>query len=452
MPGRLTPTGADGAGSGTGWPARLRRVRPANLSIAAWSATVVLALGLVAGIAAVTFQVFRPHDRLTRPTQPYPAAVMITDERPFSELRAAPLVIEGRLRVYAETWRVWADAPVGGRFETTPYWAFRRWPAEVVGVVSVTTEAGPYVVTQWSDGQLIAIDARRGEIAWRTSAPVGDRHYYGRRTGAAVVYEPHSLLTVRVGERTVLLTTAPGAMHAIDAATGATLWRRELPAGCAAPAWTGAGLLALPVCGSRSVTMIAPIGGAVRTTWTPPAGTAPAPNLCELGRSECRLVTVGSRAWLLRSSGTLVAVPPLERGSVLAGDRVVYPTRTGVAARRISDGEPLWTWAGKGTLVAADTVGVYLLTADRTVLGLSPVTGHLSVLGCASSTRNEDWQLAHVHPTDGSYLALERITHAPPQSKDAVYYYSAHPVAMVELYPPTKLPVWSGKFAACAPL
>jgi hypothetical protein len=33
---------------------------------------------------------------------------------------------------------------------------------------------------------------------------------------------------------------------------------------------------------------------------------------------------------------------------------------------------------------------------------------------------------------------------------DQAYFFGAQPVALVELYPPTKLPQWPGKFAACA--
>src|SRR5215475_13065372 len=130
-------------------------MRRAGRITAAVAAAVVVAVGVV----VVCYRVFAPAETLTAPTVPYPTVEVITDERPFSELRAAPLVVEDRLRVYAETWRVWADAPVGERYESTPYWAFRRWPAQVLGVATAQTVDGPMVVTQWSDGQIITIDA-----------------------------------------------------------------------------------------------------------------------------------------------------------------------------------------------------------------------------------------------------------------------------------------------------
>ena len=74
------------------------------------------------------------------------------------------------------------------------------------------------------------------------------------------------------------------------------------------------------------------------------------------------------------------------------------------------------------------------------------------MLGCASSQPNEDWQIGHVHPTGGGYLALERITKAPATAPDEQYFFGPRPVALVELYTPTKLPVWPGKFAACNPV
>ncbi len=51
---------------------------------------VVAAFLILVASGVVGYRVFQPRDTLTRPDMPYPAAVMISDERPFSELRAAP--------------------------------------------------------------------------------------------------------------------------------------------------------------------------------------------------------------------------------------------------------------------------------------------------------------------------------------------------------------------------
>ena len=418
------------------------------------TAIVVSAVVALSATAVVGYRVFAPHETLTGPTVAYPEVAVITDERPYSELRAAPLVVEGRLRVYAEKWRVWSDAPLGERYESTPYWAYRRWPAQVVGVVTAQTTSGPVVVTQWSDGEIVALDARRGTISWRLNAPIAPgRSYDGRRTGASVVYDPRSLLTARSGQLTVVFVTGPGVVRALNAATGVPLWQREIPGGCEPAAWTGDTVLVLPDCHAPVLSILSVADGVQRAQWnSPDPATMPKPSLCELNRSECRLITVGTKQFELMGTGNMKAVPDLEPGAELSGDRVVYPTATGVAARPLISSTPLWTWVGKGSLFAANAVGVYLLTKDRTVLGLSPATGHLEVIGCASSQPNEGWQIGHVYPTGGGYLALERTTNEPPTSDDQQYFYGPRPVALVELYTPTKLPVWPGKFAACNPL
>jgi outer membrane protein assembly factor BamB len=423
-----------------------------------WRRWVLAGIGvlvLLVGSGAVAYRVFAPQEVLTPPTVPYPEVQVITDERPFSELRAAPLVVDGRIRVYAEQYRVWSDAPVGVRYETTPYWSFRRWPAQVVGVVLATTRGGTLVISQWSDGEIIAIDARRGLISWRDSAPIAEsRGYDGRRTGASVVYAPRSLVTATATDRTVLIVTAPRQLIGFDTDTGARLWQRDLVAACEPAVWTGAGLVAVPGCDAPTLTFFDVTTGVAREEWSSPdRDTAPQPGLCERSRTECRVVTVGYETWLLGVDARLTSVPDLERGAQLAGERLIYQTGIGVAARRLTDLDPLWSWQGQGQLISADSAGVYLLTEDRTILELSPATGHLAAVGCAAAP-DEDWTLGHIYPTGtGTYLALERVNKgAAPGADDQAYYFGPRPVALVELYPPTKLPQWPGKFAACAPV
>ena len=153
--------------------------------------------------------------------------------------------------------------------------------------------------------------------------------------------------------------------------------------------------------------------------------------------------------WALAANGSFAEVVAPPDGSRLAGDAVVFPTGDGVAAARIGDTTPLWTWVGQGRLIAADAAGVYLLTEDGTVLGLSAATGHLASVGCANGPEDGKWNIGHTYPTGGSYLALERITDAPATAEDQQYFYGPRPIALVELYAPTKLPVWPGKFATC---
>ena len=259
------------------------------------AAVVAASLVALAALTVIGYRVFAPAETLTAPTVPYPAVQVITDERPFSELRAAPLVVEDRLRVYAEKWRVWSDAPVGERYESTPYWAFRRWPAQVVGVVTAQTAAGPMVVTQWSDGEIIAIDARQGAIAWRASAPMRPV----ARTTVAAPARRSSTSRSRcspsaIGDLTVVVVTGPSTARAFDAADGKPLWQRALPAGCESAAFTGAGIvrgagLRRPVDRVRRRARRRRAGHLDRAEAGPPAPAAPA--LCELAPVECRLLT-----------------------------------------------------------------------------------------------------------------------------------------------------------------
>src|SRR5439155_5691845 len=97
-------------------------------------AAVAVVLAAVAGV--VGYRVLAPAETLDRALQPYPPAYVANAAR-LGVLTSMPLIVDDRLRVYAEKRRVWADTPVNSRTELSPYWAYRRWPAEVVGVAAV---------------------------------------------------------------------------------------------------------------------------------------------------------------------------------------------------------------------------------------------------------------------------------------------------------------------------
>ena len=151
---------------------------------------VLAGLVLVAGAGLVVYRVFAPGEVLAEPTVGYPAAPTPRPPAVLGTLPSAPLIVEGRLRVVADKRQVRADGPVDSRYLNTPYWSFRRWPAELVGVVA----AGGTVVTRWSDGELVGLDARTGRDIWRAKGekPVIPG-YAGRRTGAPTVYAPPGL-------------------------------------------------------------------------------------------------------------------------------------------------------------------------------------------------------------------------------------------------------------------
>jgi hypothetical protein len=190
-------------------------------------AVAVGALVLVTGLGAVGWRVLRPSASLDRAGTRYPAAAAVATVAWSGSLQHAPLIVDGRLRVYAEARRVWADATVTARYETTPYWSYRRWPAQLVGVVSVERPV-PYVIARWSDGVVTGIDARAGRIAWqRRIAPPDRDGYQGRRTGARTVYDPPGLYTT--AGRSLVIKDGDS-MVGYDPATGRRLWtdRRNL--------------------------------------------------------------------------------------------------------------------------------------------------------------------------------------------------------------------------------
>jgi hypothetical protein len=396
---------------------------------------------VAAALVIVGVRVFASREMLTLPSRPYPAAAVMDNPFRYSELRPAPLIVDNRLRVYAEKWRVWSDGPVGSQYEGTPYWALRRWPAEVLGVAA----AGQTVVTQWTDGVLIAIDAQTGQIAWRSADPVKGGGYDGRRTGASTVYEPRSLLTVGAGEApNIAVVSAPGVVQAYAASTGAVLWHDEVAGGCAPAAWTSAVLVAVPDCAGTGLTLLDAVSGRPVRTWQPPVGSPAAqPSHCVLGRSDCPMLTSGGRTWLLAGDTTITDLGQLPAGALLAGDRLVYTTAAGIVSRPLTGKGPQWTSTRPGRLIAATPTRVYLLADDGTVLGLDPTVRELEALGCSVNTPKENtWHVGHVYatgdpptPSDGEFVGIERLGTTHPSDGDEQYYFTSRPIALVQLYP-----------------
>src|SRR5262245_59298968 len=96
--------GAGLARLGAGWSPRVRR---AVLAVAA--------VVLVVVTAGVGYRVLAPAETLSAATSPYPDAAEPAVSRRYGNLAAAPLILDGRLRVYAEKRRLWADTPVTAR-------------------------------------------------------------------------------------------------------------------------------------------------------------------------------------------------------------------------------------------------------------------------------------------------------------------------------------------------
>jgi outer membrane protein assembly factor BamB len=396
--------------------------------------TIALAvlLGLVAA-GAVGYRVFRPTETVTPARESYPAA-RIAATGVSGELPRAPLIVDGRLRLYAAKRQVWADSPVAARTETTPFWSYRRWPAEVVGVVL----SGVYAVSKWSDGELVAIDVRSGTPVWRTRSPVATTGYLGGPTGATTVYAPPDLYTGRTyAGQDVVVSAGTHTLMAFDAASGTPLWSTNAATRCRTGGFTGPGFYAdTDSCaGDRALLRRYDLAsGRSLPDWQPPqarSGWEIVPLGCAVGRSDCAAARTfddgrRDRGWLFGAAGSDVTeAPALAPPSTwLAGDRAVGgtpgdpPDVLELSARSVYDNRLLWTWrAPAGSvdssavrIVAAGPDAVYLISHQRTLVVLDPATG-LEVVRTPLDRFGAEpqvWTAGFVYAHD-RYVAIERL-------------------------------------------
>jgi hypothetical protein len=402
-----------------------------------YAAVGLVVLLVLAGAGVVVHRVFAPAELQMVARGRYPPA-----SRPVAgvsgELARTPLIVDRRLRVYAAKRQVWADTPIRGRTESTPYWSLRRWPEEVRGVVV----SGSTVVSQWSDGELAAVDARTGRTAWRVRVAVDPGGYAGRRTGAATVYEPTALY----GARDVVVSTGGGSVHAYEAATGAPLW--TVPDSCGGVRFAGPaffGCAAPPVLKRYDLRT-----GRQLADWRPPGasdgGWTLEPLACAVGRSECAAArTRGengvSEGWLFEGP-EIVTAPGLAAAETwLAGSVAVGPSAPGAAggveftARDASTDAPLWTWrpgrvrdASPARIVATEPGAIYLLTVRRTLVVLNPKNGLERTRFTLVRLGQPRWVPGHVLVRD-RFVVVERLTPgADPAASDNAYYAGLRPV------------------------
>jgi len=362
----------------------------------------LLATALLLVSAVVGYRVLEPRDTLDPARSAYPAPAMATPAL-YGTLLHAPLVVDGRLRVYAAQREVWSDEPVDVKSSMSPYWSLRRWPAEVLGVVAT----GTTVVSQWSDGQLIALDASTGTIAWRVDAPsTSGGTYFGRRTGAATVYQPESLYLAGP----TVLAAGTGRFAAFDAGTGRQLWTR--PGECTGGSFSTPGVFA---CATRSTPRAYDASTGRPLDWSA-LGTDAEPFACTVGHSNCRGVRTPGRAWLIGADGGLTAAPSLVGADRwLVGDVIVVRQGDGrLTGRALSDNRPLWTWPDGGRspdhaqLLATEPDAVHLLTAQRELVTVDPADGlELSRIELLGDGYNL-FDAGHVYAAD-RFVFIERL-------------------------------------------
>ncbi|MFC0030770.1 PQQ-binding-like beta-propeller repeat protein [Micromonospora chaiyaphumensis] len=401
----------------------------------------VVAVLAVAASAAVVLRVLAPAEVETVARGAYPAAPS-PPVGVIGRLPVAPLVVDGRLRVYAGARQVYADQPVSGKHRVTPFWSYRRWPAKLVGVLA----DGTTVVSRWSDGKLVALDARTGRVAWRADGPEPGAVPKPRRTYAATVWDPAGLHVTRAADgRTVLVAAGPGAVGGYALADGRPLWRSAVVRGCRTDVGTTATgeLVGVDTCaGPAAVEFRDAATGAVRTRWRPP--DAPdrlvvTPVGCRDGHSACRgLRTSGQgdetgRGWLV-GAGEPVAASALDGPDTeLDGEHAVSAAGGVVIGRSARTGEELWRRADLGTvrILATEPGRVHLLTERRELVTLDPTTGaERSRFVLDIGRDGTGWQPGRAHAVDG-YVAVERLREeARPDDDDQGYFLMAEPVLL----------------------
>jgi outer membrane protein assembly factor BamB len=404
--------------AGVGCPGRLR---------AATAAVGVFVL--VAGLITISWRVLRPATMTDRSASPYPRAAAFAEPTRYASLPHAPLILDGRLRIFAEKRRVWADTAVTSKTEINPYWAYRRWPGQLVGVVGVEpagTHPGPVVVSQWSDGTVVGIDARSGQVAWHKRIAVHDPNgYVGRRTGARTVYDPRGLYTASTaGGTPVLVVGGQSGAAGYDPWTGARRWHR--PAACRDrhAGWTGATTY-VARCGDRLDILDAATGRQIGS-WT---GRAPRPWACALGHSGCRMVASASANYRLGPDGAMTpATWARSAKGFLSGDGYVDWRRDSTV--RLVDattGEVRWEAPLHGYVIGADADFVYLVTWSHWVVALDAKTGIDRARVPVPARR--DWHAGYVFARHG-LVVVERVV-GSPDTDDDQYYYSMTSIALL---------------------
>ncbi|SCL14554.1 PQQ-like domain-containing protein [Micromonospora rhizosphaerae] len=401
----------------------------------------VAAVLAVGAAAAIVYRVLAPAEVSTVARGGYPPAVT-PEVGVIGRLPVAPLIVDGRLRVYAGTRQVYADQPVDGRHRVTPFWSYRRWPAKLDGMLA----SGITVVSRWSDGVIVALDARTGRVAWRADGPEPGPAPKPRRTGAATVWSPQGLYVTRTGDgRMVLVAAGKRQVGGYALTDGRQLWRADVEGRCRTDAGTTATgeLITVDACAAPATVEFRDAAtGSVRSRWRPPGGPdelAVTPVGCLSPRSECRgLRTAGpgdgaGRGWLV-GAGEPVAAPALDGSdSELAGEDVVGSTGGVLTGRSARTGEEVWRRADLGSvrIIAVQPGRVHLLTERNDLMTLDPSTGaERSRFPMNVGRDGIGWQPGYAYAVDG-YLAVERVRErAGPDADDQAYFPMAEPVLL----------------------
>ena len=246
-------------------------------------------------------------------------------------LAAAPLIVDGRLRVYAATRQIRADAPVDARTQRSPFWSYRRWPAQLIGVVAVGYDGGRPVERRHAGGAGRAYGTggagrRRAGARRSLSTPGGGpgRPPFTPRKGCSSVGGSGDR-----AERRPIWT--PPRSSASTLASGRRLWRlshrrrSRLPAWPTSPRRAGGtrSWISAPTLGRGRSGSTTSATGELDLAWRLPAGAAGKilsgePLGCRVGRSDCAAMSSGHR----RSGAGLAAARADAGARAWSGHRV----------------------------------------------------------------------------------------------------------------------------------
>lgn len=407
-----------------------------------WAVIGIAVAAVLAATGLVGYRVFRPGELVDAAKSSYPSTAPVAQPTVYGTLLATPLLVDLRLRVYAAKRDVYADTPVNVKSSLSHFWSYRRWPAQVTGVVA----AGATVVSLWSDGAVVALNATKGDVIWRADVPQPPgTGFTGRRTGAATVYQPRNLLTA--GSAVIVVGTR--GTTAFDAPTGRQLWQLAptpcqdvsdsasgsvspaASAGASASAGEQAGFgtfttptafVAVDTCGTPTTTAVDARTGEPRD-W-PRADLRPLG--CATGRSMCTGMVAGDgRGWTVGSDGT----PTPARGLAAPGTWLVDGVAVrqlpdgSVQGRRASDDTPLWT-SDAGTVVAVEKGAVHLMSAGhRELVTLKPSDGSMLSWYRFVVKDSGPFDVGTVYATD-RFLFIERARPgATSDQPDGAYFY-----------------------------
>jgi hypothetical protein len=363
------------------------------------TAALVTVLALLAA-TLVIWQILKPATVLAAATDPYPPAP-VHAPGVTGRTSVAPLIVDGRIRVYAAERQLRADGPVDAKTLYTPRWSLRRWPQQLNGVVAI----GSTVVSRWSDGEVIALDGRTGTIAWQVKGPPADP-YAGLRTGASTVWAPPGLFTA--GSR--VLVTGAGQVFAYE---GGMLAGQATA--CADGFTTQADQYVCPT-GAWNVANGQPVA-----TW--PTGPF-TPLGCGIAHSGCEgFRDATGQGWLSIAGGSPRRTPALDSpGSTVAAGLPLTVTGSSVASAR-------WTWtdpAGGPVQVLGGEAGkIQLLTAGRDLVTLDATTGTATAIRLAVDTEKTTWTPG-LWQTTATYTAIERLNNTNPTTVD--HYFTVETV------------------------